>query len=135
MAAISLDNFGKEVEKILSSYGDEVSENLDEITKKIGQKGARLLRNESANTFPVPGSRRKSTGKYEKGWTFRAEKSRLYSTVTIYNKTPGLPHLLEHGHAIKNGGRSSGEVKGYTHIEPVEEKIITEYEREVKNKL
>jgi hypothetical protein len=135
MAKVTIANFDKEIEKILSEYGDEVSENLDQITKRIGQKGAQMLRNESKSAFPVPTSHRKSTGKYAAGWTAKTERNRLYTTVTIYNRTPGLPHLLEHGHAVVAGGRTVGAFSGKTHIAPVEEKLINEYEREVKAKL
>lgn len=135
MAKVTLDSFAKEVEKILDSYGDEVTRNLDEITQKVGKKGAQLLRNQSSETFPVPTSSRKSTGKYAKGWTYQVTKNRLYTTVTIYNRTPGLPHLLENGHVIRNGGRTTGQAKAHVHIEPVEREILTEYEREVVNKL
>lgn len=132
---VTLENFGAEIEKILQQYGDEVSENLSIITKKVGQRGAQLLRNESKSTFPVSNSNRKSTGKYASGWTARTEQNRLYTTVTIYNRTPGMPHLLEHGHAIVSGGRRSGDFGGAEHIAPVEDKLIKEYEREVTQKL
>lgn len=132
---ITLESFGAEVEKILQQYGDDVSENLSIITKKVGQKGAQLLRNESKSTFPVSTSHRKSTGRYASGWTARTEQNRLYTTVTIYNRTPGLPHLLEHGHAVVAGGRNVGSARGVEHIAPVEEKLINEYEREVTQKL
>ena len=50
--------------------------------------------------------------------------------MTIYNaKLPGLAHLLEHGHAKVNGGRTAPRV----HIAPVEKKLIEEYERNVEN--
>lgn len=135
MAKVTTANFEKEVMKILNEYGDEISSNLDVITKRVGQKGAQMLRNESKAAFPVKESKRPSTGKYAKGWTFKAVEGRLYTTVTIYNKTPGMPHLLEHGHDIRTGGRVTGEFRGKEHIAPVEEKIVTEYEREVVKKL
>ena len=36
---VTLDNLASEIEKILDEYGDEVDDKLDEITKRIGQKG------------------------------------------------------------------------------------------------
>ena len=125
---VTIDNFNKAIEKILDEYGDDVSQNLDTITKRVGQKGAQLLRNESKSSF-------KGTGKYASGWTSKTEKNRLYTKVIIYNRTPGLPHLLEHGHALVHGGRKVGEYSGKVHIEPVENKLVTEYEKEVVNKL
>lgn len=126
---VTIDNLAAEVNKILEEYGDEITENMDKITRKVGQKGAKLLRNESQGAFP------KGTGKYAKGWTSRATQGRLYTTVTIYNRTPGLPHLLEHGHAVVSGGRVAGQYDGKKHIAPVEKKLINDFEKEVVSKL
>ena len=135
MAKVTIANFDQEVQKILDEYGDDISRNIDIITKRVGQKGVQMLKNESSSAFPVPSSKRPSTGKYASGWTSKTEKNRLYTTVTIYNRTPGLPHLLEHGHAIVAGGRVAGQFEGKEHIAPVEEKLVNEFEREVTTKL
>lgn len=129
---VTLDNFEKEVEKILSEYGDDVSKNLNKITKEVGKKGAALLRNESLGTFPESGKHKQ---RYGQTWKSQATENRLYTTVTIYNSQAGLPHLLENGHALVAGGRQMGEVSGREHIAPVETKLITEFEREVTQKL
>lgn len=125
---VTLDSFDAEIKKILDEYGDEVLSNLDEITKRIGQKGAQLLKNESSSNFG-------GSGKYAKGWTYQVQQGRLYTTVTIYNRTPGLPHLLEHGHAVVVGGRKYADYSGKVHIQPVETELINDYEREVVSKL
>lgn len=122
-AKVTIDNLDKAIESILKDYEDDVSANIDIITKKVGQTGAKALNNASKSA--VKGK------KYSKSWTSTFEHGRLYSTVTLHSKMPGLPHLLEHGHAKVNGGR----VKGRVHIEPVEQKLIKEYEREVTAKL
>lgn len=127
MAKVTIDNLASEIEKIMESYGDEVSKNMDEIVRKVGQKGAQALRNESKSTF--------GTNDYPKSWTYKVERNRLYTTVTIYSRTPGLPHLLEHGHAIVSGGRKVGDARAFEHIEPVEKELIEDYEKEVMRKL
>lgn len=115
-----LDKLEDSINKILEEYGEQITENLDEVTVKVGKAGVTALRNESKETFG-------GTGKYAKGWKSETQTTRLGTSVVIYNITPGLPHLLEHGHAKRNGGR----VAGREHIAPVEEKIIKEYETEV----
>lgn len=120
---VTIENLDTAIQGILKEYEDDVSANLDEITRKIGKTGVKALNNASKSAFDGK--------KYNKSWTSTAEKGRLYTTVTLHSKLPGLPHLLEHGHAKVNGGR----VKGRTHIEPVEQKLVKEYEREVKAKL
>lgn len=119
---IRADQLGPTIQKILDDYGDEIERNVDEITLKIGRKGATALKNESLDTFP------KGTGKYAKGWTASQVKAPHYTSVVIHNKTPGLPHLLEHGHVLKRGGRQVGFVEGREHIARVEETLSTEYE-------
>ena len=129
---VTLDNLGDEIKKILDEYTDDIESNIDVITKRIGQKGAAVLRNQSKSAFPD------GTGKYAKGWTATTEKNRLYTVVTIHNRTQtGLAHLLEFGHVSANGyGRNfqtdKAPVKGRVHIEPVEKELIVQYEREVK---
>ena len=133
MAKVTIENFADEIQKILDEYGDEVDEKLNEITTRIGKKGAQLLKSESLEKFP---SSKKHKKRYGSTWTAKAERKRLYTTVTIYNSQPGLPHLLENGHLVKNGtGRVLGQAEAHPHIYEVEEKIIKEYEKEVKNKL
>ena len=133
MAKVTIDNFQREMEKILKDYGNDVEQNLGEITAKVGRKGSQLLRNESLGKFP---SSKKHKSRYGATWAVKIERRRLYTLATIYNKQPGFPHLLEFGHVISNGtGRTLGQVKGYPHIEPVERKLIMEFEKEVVNKL
>lgn len=129
---VTLETFGAEIQKILKEYEDDVTENLSIITKKIGQKGAKLLKDESLGQFPD--SKRHKT-RYGQTWTSKTEQNRLYTTVTIYNRQAGLPHLLENGHALVAGGRQIGSVSAKTHIYPVEQELIRQYEREVVEKL
>lgn len=123
MAKVTIDNLDDVVMDILKDYEDDVNHNLDVITKKVGQAGVKALNDQAGKTFKGK--------KYKKSWASTAQKGRLYSIVTLYSKMPGLPHLLEHGHAKVGGGR----VKGRVHIEPVEKKLISQYEKEVTAKL
>lgn len=120
-----LEKLDKAISKILADYADDISANADEITVKMGQKGAAALRQESAADFG-------GTGRYAKGWTYKVDQHRLYTEVIIYNKTPGLPHLLEHGHLMRNGRRWTPKKQ---HIGPIEEQLVSQYEKEVLAKV
>ena len=125
MAKVTVDNLVKAIGDILEEYAEDTEKHLDEILKKTAKVGANLLKSESKAKFG-------GSGKYARGWTVTEEKdSRWGSTYVIHNKVAGLPHLLEFGHAKRNGGR----VDGIPHIKPAEEKIIDIVENEVKTKL
>lgn len=120
----------KAVTRILKDYGDDVARNLDIITKKMGAAGARALRRKSRQVL------KPRTGKYAKGWTHGFRKTRRIARTTIYNEHYSLPHLLEHGHATRNGtGRVFADTPGHEHIRPVEEELVATYQREVIDKL
>lgn len=117
---ITADNLGEAIAEILEEYGDEVQKDMDDVVKDVGKEGVKAIKSASG----VFGG----TGKYRKGWTSQTDSERYGSTVTIYNRTPGLPHLLENGHAKRGGGR----VPGKTHIAPVEQELIKQFEEQIE---
>lgn len=130
MAKVTLDTFADEVRKVLEEYSDDISMYVDDATKKVGQKGAAMLRNESLAKFH--GNKKLKKGRYGTGWTCTIERSRLETVAVLHNrKYPGLPHLLENGHAKRGGGF----VSGREHIAPVEAEIEEVYMREVESRL
>ncbi len=124
---VTLDNFASAVEKILDDYDHDVERNVKEITHKVAQTGAKALQSRSASTqFGKRRARR--TGKYARGWSARSESGRLTVEEVIYNKDRyQIAHLLEHGYALRNGGRKAG----VPHIAPVEQEIIRNYEEQI----
>ncbi len=121
---VTTDTLADSIRDILEEYGDEVKGSLDEITKKIAQKGQQAIKNESKSKF--------NGKRYWKGWKVDLQVGRLDTKATIYNESlPGLPHLLEYGHAKRGGGR----VQGTVHIAPVEEQLVNEFEKQVRSKL
>lgn len=126
MATITPDQLAERLQKILSEYQDDVERTADECIREIAKEGRRALKANSP----------KQGGEYAKGWSFEVEKHRLYTLATLYNKTPGLPHLLEFGHVSRNGtGRTYGSVKAIPHIAGVEQSIIQEYTSKLTREL
>lgn len=120
-----IDRLTLEVGKILEEYGDNVQENLNEIVSQMSKQGAKAVKSEARGTFG-------GSGKYASGWTSQVETGRVSAQGTIYNQSvPGLPHLLEHGHANRNGGRTAGRI----HIAKVEEQLVKDFESKVISKL
>ena len=120
---VPIDRLTAEIEKILENYGENVQQNINEVVGEMTKKGAKTLNQQSGQTFDGK--------KYRKSWTTQVETGRTSAQGTIYSKIPGLPHLLEHGHALRGGGRTTGRA----HIAPVEEALVKEFEQKVKSKL
>ena len=113
-------NFDKVLGDILLEYGDEATRLCNEAVPKIAKKTVAELK----KTSPT-GTR----GKYAKSWTSQNTKNRNGSEAVIYsNEEYRLTHLLENGHALRNGGRA----KAIPHIAPAEEKAKKELIEEIE---
>ena len=111
--------FGKEMIK----YTLDVEEEIAEITAQLAKAAAKEL-NEASKEFIDTGS-----SGYDAGWAAKNISVRHRGRWILHNKyAPGLAHLLEYGHAKKGGGRVAGKI----HIKPIEEKLIQDYEDNVK---
>lgn len=122
----TVDTLADDIEKILEEYQGDVELLNKTAVKAIAQKGKQALQNSSKSNFG-------GTGKYASGWSARVEdQGRAFARATLYNaKLPGLPHLLEHGHAKRGGGRVDGKV----HIKPVEDEMKKAFTEELETKL
>lgn len=91
----------------------EYSELADTAMKKAVRKTAASVKKEISENAP------KRTGKYAKSWTAKKTKENSHSLeMTVHSKNRyQIAHLLEKGHAKRNGGR----VNGKPHIAPAEE--------------
>ena len=99
------------VDDILNDYFDDVAEASDIAVTKTAEEAVSKLKSAK------PGFKDK---KYSKGWTKKIVRHRLYSEAIVYNKTQGhLTHLLEFGHALRNGGRADS----FPHIAPVNDEV------------
>jgi len=120
MARTPIDRLDAVIKQTLEEYAEGVQTSVSDATRSVAKAGAAAVR-AASGAFG-------GTGKYRKGWTYKVETRRLYSTGVIYNRTPGLPHLLENGHAKRGGGRVDGQV----HIKPVEEEIVQQFEGAIR---
>lgn len=127
---VGADGLAAAVNAILEEYGESVKENVDLVVKEVAKAGVKALRAEARGAVG-------GTGKYASGWTSKVETGRMSTQGVLYNsKVPGLPHLLEHGHATRNGtGRVFNPTPAYPHIEKVEQELIREFETKVMSKL
>lgn len=105
---VSIDKLSNAVMEELTEYNKLAEQTMKKAVTKAGQ----TVRKEIRAGAPV------KTGRYAKSWT--TKKTRDSSTrleVTVYSPSRYmLAHLLEHGHAKRNGGRT----RAFSHIGPAE---------------
>ena len=121
--SVKVGDFSRAFEAEMIKYSTAIEKEIDAMTDSVAKDAVKELKEVSKSTFTA-----RSQRTYYQGWASKNENVRHRSRRIIYHKTkPGLPHLLEHGHAKRNGGRVAGKI----HIKPVEEKLIKEYEKNV----
>lgn len=125
---ITPDQLAAALEDILDLYGEDITGHTKEAVRAAAKKGTQALKSVSKATF---GTVKEQKRKYADCWTVKYEDGGLYELAILYNNKPGLPHLLEHGHVLRGGGRS-GYVQGRVHIEPVEEELVNNFERALR---
>lgn len=121
---VKIDQLADAVAEKLENYSNLAAEDM----KTAVKDAAKLVKEEISAGAPV------MTGKYAKSWSTKVTgESATALEVTVY--TPSryqLAHLLEHGHAKRNGSRT----KAIPHIAPAEElgeqKLETDITRALK---
>ncbi|WP_411680425.1 HK97 gp10 family phage protein [Clostridium thailandense] len=107
MSNISVDGLSDLIGEYMSDYSEEVTGNLkkavDTVSKEVNDEIKKHI------TFKEP------TGKYVKSFRISKAYEDGYKKVNRWHVVNGqyrLAHLLEHGHALWQGGRS----RAYHHI-------------------
>lgn len=109
------------VHGILEKYTDEIADGMDAAAETAASQCLKDIRANARRSFKVR--------TYDKMWTKKQTRSyRGQAGYLIYCRKPGLPHLLENGHARPDGGR----VNGRPHIAPAEEKAVEDFQRAVE---
>lgn len=117
------------VDQILEEYGSQALKAIMTAAPRAARKARTALK----ETSPV-GSHSRPNRYYNAGWTVQTQGARsgLGIRVVVHNKTkPGLTHLLEHGHVLRNGGRASAR----PHIAAVNETAQREFIEAVEKAL
>ena len=110
-----MDDVRKQMDRILEEYGREVTEKVDRFAKEAADSTRAELKRTSPRTS--------GGGKhYANGWAVKSTKvpggGHEYE---VYNKAkPGLTHLLERSHVVRNQKGTYGRSIPQKHIEPAE---------------
>lgn len=107
---MNITNLQAQVEALLNQYGKQCSEVVNEAVHEVSKEALKKLKKESP----------KRTGRYKKGWKVKKNDDKFSANDILYGKeasTYAIAHLLEHGHATRNGGRTAP----IPHVKNVEE--------------
>ena len=120
---IGANKFSESMSRIIKKYQGDVATTVGKLVKRAGTEARDRLKDVSP----------KRTGRYAAGWTAGDYKwSTLGGSITVYNRSkPGVAHLLENSHALRNGGRSTPIV----HIKPVRDKVEQELKSDIEKAL
>lgn len=119
---IKPEQLSNEIMKGLEKYKDLSTDAMKESVEKVAKDVKKNIQSKA----PV------LTGKYKKSWKVtKTDENNERLVMTVHAGRYQLTHLLEHGHAKRNGGRT----KAIPHIAPAEEEGVKELEDDIKDAL
>ena len=123
MASTEVGNLAAEIMDALEEYANATTEGL----KKAVEDAGKTVKKEINANAPT------DTGAYAKSWSVKkASETGNSIAVSVYSpKRYWQAHLLEHGHAKRNGGR----VAAQPHIADAEATAIEQLEKDLEKVL
>ena len=120
---VSVDQLADAVAEILDEYAETTELGMKKAVRDAGNTVKKAI----GEGAPV------KTGKYAKSWAVKTTKETANALeVTVHSRNRyQLAHLLEHGHAKRNGGRT----RAIPHIAPAEEKGMEKLEWDIERSL
>ncbi|HBC31619.1 MAG TPA: hypothetical protein DC024_10315 [Clostridiales bacterium] len=117
---VTADTLGATIAESLQEFSDEKMKEIKGIISEKSKECANNIKRDSP----------KRNGNYAKGWTATKQfEDNLNISYVVHNKTDWqLTHLLENGHANRDGSRT----EGIPHIEPNCEKIEAEIDEAIE---
>lgn len=122
---IEISEMERVIMDALEEYAEKAADVIGETLPLVGQETAQDLK----ATSP------KLTGNYAASWTYGMQTSRgskKKNKLVVYNKKHyRIVHLLEKGHAKKNGGR----VEAKVHVKPAQDRAEQKAIERITDKL
>lgn len=114
----TVDNFAATIGHMLTKVDNEVVSGTDKVVRKGAQKARKYTVDKANDQKWHKGV---TNNRYVSGWSYKVRgRGRMVEAEIGNRNTPGLPHLLEFGHAKVGGGRTTV----YRHVEPAAEQAF-----------
>ena len=118
---ITVLDFESTINSILAEYKDVINADVATATKQVAREAVRNVQAKAPTR----------TGAYKSSIRSRVEeKGGNYAKSVVYAEDPHyrLTHLLEHGHAKVNGGRT----RAFPHWAEAEQTAINDFEKKLR---
>lgn len=121
--AVGLGGFASELESLISEYGEDVRKVVREVAEEVSKETAKKV-NQNATGF--------GWKKQAKSWKVSKQDHKLEGTeYAIHSTDYRVSHLLEFGHAKRNGGRT----RAFVYIAPAESWGVEQLEKKVRERI
>lgn len=123
--SISIADFGRELQKTLNLYSDEITNGMNAVIEDMAEKGLQEIKRQSETAGF-------NNRVYAQGWSKVIRKSAITrrAGLVLFNKKHyRLTHLLEYGHATRKGGRDT---RAFPHISTAQNNIEEQTVKELK---
>lgn len=133
---VAIDKLSSTIMKYLTEYKEDIEEDVKEVANKNtkeAQKELKQISPRADRTVKLRGGTTVVSGSYAKSWSIKNGKKAkdIYSRI-VYNKEHyRLTHLLEFGHANRDGSRT----KPIAHIRTTEDKYREKFIEELEVKI
>ena len=136
---VTVDNLSSEIMKYLTEYKEDINDEVKEVSDKIikeAKNELKVISPKAKRNVKLKGGKVVPAGSYAKSWSIRNGKKAkdIYSKIAYNKEHYRLTHLLEFGHAKRNGERNPG-AKAIPHIRKTEDKYRGKFINELEAKI